>query len=104
VAPATTTAGRLDVDRGQGPENQRSLYRGKSSPKLDGNRSEPKLVLWQTTTSATTTATTTATTDTTNTNTTTTSCFTTSVHLNGGGGGGLPKYKFWFRAITVKFR
>jgi hypothetical protein len=25
--------GRPDVDRGQGPENQRSLYRGKSSPK-----------------------------------------------------------------------
>jgi hypothetical protein len=39
--------GRPDVDRGHGPENQRSLYRGKSSPKLDGNRSEPKHVLWQ---------------------------------------------------------
>ena len=25
--------GRLDGDRGQGPQNQRSLYRGKSSPK-----------------------------------------------------------------------
>ena len=36
---------RPDVDRVQGPENQRSLYRGKSSPKLD--RSEPKHVLWQ---------------------------------------------------------
>ena len=36
--------GRPDVDRGHGPENQRSLCRGKSSPKLDGNRSEPKPV------------------------------------------------------------
>ena len=39
--------GRPDVDRGQGPENQRSLYRGRSSPKLDGNRSEPKHVFWE---------------------------------------------------------
>ena len=39
--------GRPDVDRGQGPENQKSLYRGKSSPKLVRNRSEPKHVLWQ---------------------------------------------------------
>ena len=39
--------GRPDVDRDQGPENQRSLYRGKSSSKLDGNCSEPKYVLWQ---------------------------------------------------------
>ena len=37
--------GRPDVDHDQEPENQRSLYRGKSSPKLDGNFSEPKLVL-----------------------------------------------------------
>ena len=39
--------GRPDVDRGQGPENQRSLYRRKSSPKLDGNRSEPRHALWE---------------------------------------------------------
>jgi hypothetical protein len=39
--------GRSDVDRGQGLEIQRSLYRGKSSPKLDDNRYEPKHVLWQ---------------------------------------------------------
>ena len=39
--------GRPDIDLGQGPENQRSLYRGKSSPKLIGNRSEPKHVPWQ---------------------------------------------------------
>ena len=35
--------GRPDVDRGKGPENQRSLYRGKSSPKLVRNRSEPNM-------------------------------------------------------------
>ena len=39
--------GRPDVDRSHAPRNQRSLYRGKSSQKLDGNRSEPKHALWQ---------------------------------------------------------